>query len=102
MAPRYGDNPFFPNAGFTPRPETAGHYRLDLDASERHTRFGTGVVMEPYPYIIGAISGFMPMQNMMVWSGMYGKEPSGPGPGSQPDPLNRLWQILIPGLQKSS
>jgi hypothetical protein len=88
-------------AGWWPRPaDPVSHYALDLDASERHTRFGGGSDMFPHPPLTGALSGFLPMYDTTVWGMGYGKAPSGPGPGSQPPPVNLQWQMIIPGMQK--
>lgn len=51
----------------------------------------------PYPYEIGAVSGFMPMldQYSMAWA--WGKTPSGPGVLT---PIPIAWQASYPNLQK--
>lgn len=89
-------------AGFWPRPPTASGYVLDLDAAERHTRYGPGSDIFPHPPLTAALSGFLPMYDAFTYGGNYGKLPSGPGPGSQPPPVNLQWQMIIPGMQKVS
>jgi len=73
---------------------------FDLDNSERITRFGSFPSSErpfPYPYMIGAVSGFMPMldQYSMQWA--WGKTPSGPGVAT---PIPVPWMITYPDLMK--
>jgi hypothetical protein len=73
---------------------------FDLSPSERITRFGTfpsGERPFPYPYEIGAVSGFMPMldQYSMAWA--IAKTPSGPGVLT---PIPVPWDILYPSLAK--
>lgn len=73
-------------------------YPLDLDGSERQTRFQTGRDPKPYPPIIGMVSGFLPEMDWRVYAQMWGKDPS--GPSMNPMPLNLQWQITIPNLNK--
>lgn len=76
----------------------SGQTPYDLDAGERITRGATGVDTWPYPPIIGAISGFMPQQDMTIYRGMFKRLPTGPGVTTVP--LNFAWQITVPGLTK--
>lgn len=74
------------------------NYQFDFDGSERYSRPKTGLDKWPYPPIIGSLSGFWRQQDQMVWDGMFGKMPS--GPGATTVPINLQWQIEIPGLTK--
>lgn len=74
----------------------------DLDAGERITRFGSfpsAIRPFPYPYMVGAVSGFMPVldQYSMQWA--WGKTPSGPGVST---PIPIPWDTTYPTLPKVS
>jgi hypothetical protein len=69
-------------------------------AGENITRMGpfpSGSRPFPYPYMVGAISGFMPMldQYSMAWA--WGKTPSGPGVLT---PVPIPWDAQYPSLPK--
>lgn len=75
---------------------------FDLDAGERITRFGSFPSSErpfPYPYMIGAVSGMMPMLDQYSMDWAWGKTPSGPGVTT---PISIPWAITYPGLSKVS
>jgi hypothetical protein len=61
--------------------------------------FPSGSRPFPYPYMIGSVSGFMPMldQYSMAWA--YGKTPSGPGVLT---PVPIPWDAQYPNLPKVS
>ena len=72
----------------------------DFGIGENITRYGSfpsGARAFPYPYEIGAVSGFMPMldQYSMAWA--WGKTPSGPGVLT---PIPIPWQTTYPNLRK--
>lgn len=52
---------------------------LDLDGSERITRPQTGWPLMPWPYITGAVVGFMPMQDAFLLRNQIAAIPFGPG-----------------------
>lgn len=92
----------------SPKPRN-GHgdgYPFDLDASERLTRFKTGIDFWPTHSNtdnfakIGLYEGLMPQQDVLVWAQGYGKDPSGPIMSELP--INLTWQMTIPGLNKQS
>lgn len=82
------------------KPRRDKSYPLDLDGSERQTRFKTGSDLFPYPPIIGCVSGFLPQMDWRVWAQGIGK--NGYGPSFQAFPVNLQWQINIPGMSKMS
>lgn len=72
----------------------------DFDVGEHITRFGDYPSAQrpfPYPYEIGAVSGFMPFldQYSMAWA--WGKNPSGPGVAT---PIPIPWMIAYPTMPK--
>ena len=81
------------------KPRFGDGYPLDLDGSERITRFRQGVSPRPYPPLVGCVSGFMPQQDIRFWNTHFGKSPSGPNVTSIP--VNLQWQITVPGLSKT-
>jgi hypothetical protein len=74
------------------------HYPLDLDASERFTRYGTGTAIHPFPPVIGSISGILGLFDSMVMRDAIARPVY--GPGSTTLPVNYQWQITVPGLTK--
>lgn len=82
---------------FLPRRDR-NNYPLDLDGSDRHTRFKRQEHMNPYPPIIGCITGFMREQDAFILNASVGKIPFGPGMASVP--VNLQWVAIIPGLSK--
>lgn len=84
-----------------PRPAAAGwQSAMDLDSGLRITRFGSYPSSErpfPYPYEIGAVSGFMPMLDQYSIQWAWARPPSGPGVLT---PIPAAWQITYPQLQK--
>lgn len=66
-------------------------------AIQRQGTFPSASRPFPYPYEIGAVSGFMPMldQYSMAWA--WAKTPSGPGVLT---PIPLPWQASYPNLQK--
>jgi hypothetical protein len=82
------------------RPTANWQSPFDLDAGERITRFGSfpsGERPFPYPYMIGAIAGFMPMLDQFSLSTAWGKTPSGPGVNT---PIPIPWATTYPDLMK--
>lgn len=72
----------------------------DLDAGERITRGGSFPVAErpfPWPYQIGAVSAFLPMQDQYSMAWAYGRNPSGPGVLT-PTPIP--WDTTYPNATK--
>lgn len=67
------------------------------DAIQRQGPFPSGQRPFPYPYEIGAVSGFMPMLDAYSMSWSWGKTPSGPGVLT---PIPIPWQASYPNLQK--
>lgn len=90
--------------GFMPRNGAADGYPFDLDGSLRTVRPKTGKDYWPTHsnadnfQQLGAVSGFMPLQDAMVFAMGYGKMPSGPIVSALPE--NLAWQITVPGLTK--
>jgi len=81
-------------------PTQAWQSPYDVDASERITRFGGWPQADhiyPYPYVIGAVSGFCALQDeaSLTWS--WGKTPNGPSVGT---PIPIAWQTSYPNLPK--
>lgn len=74
-------------------------YPFDFDASLRYGRPRTGYDIKPYPPIIGALSGFLPLQDWWTLSTSKAKRPFGPGVASVP--VNLVQQTLMPGLAKT-
>jgi hypothetical protein len=75
------------------RPTKPFESMFDLDGAERITRFGDNPSAGrafPYPYEIGAVSGFMPMLDQFSMQWAWGKTPSGPGVLT---PIPLAWQI---------
>lgn len=73
---------------------------FDVDGSERITRFGSFPSQDrpfPYPYMVGAVSNFMPMLDQMSMQWAWGKTPSGPGVAT---PVPVPWQTTYPNLPK--
>lgn len=65
---------------FTPRPGS-DYQSPDLNGSLAYTRqpqVPSNTFPRPWPYIIGAVAGFMPMMDALSQSFMIGKTPSGP------------------------
>ena len=95
---------FLSKMGFKPRNGAADAYPFDLDGSMRFVRPKTGI--DFYPSHInadsfaklGLVSGFLPQQDIRVWSQGFGKMPSGPIVSALPE--NLQWQITVPGLNK--
>lgn len=59
-------------------PRQGPYNAMDLDGSLRYTRpAARGII--PWPYIVGCVAGFMPMQDAYSLSFMVGKNPFGPG-----------------------
>lgn len=83
-----------------PRSGAVDHYPLDLDGSERFTRYVSGKRPTPYPNIIGAISAILPFFDATRLAAAIAKTPY--GPGSYTYPINLQWQINVEGLQKQS
>lgn len=72
----------------------------DLDAGERITRFGSFPAIDrpfPFPWMTGAVSGFLPLQDVYSRQWSWGKQAFGPSEGT---PMQVPWQITYPGLQK--
>lgn len=72
----------------------------DLDAGEHITRFGAFPAIDrpfPYPWTTGAVSGFLPLQDVYSRQWSWGKQAFGPSVGT---PMQVPWQITYPGLQK--
>lgn len=86
-----------------PRKPTASFQSpFDLDSGERITRQGPFPSNErpfPYPYMIGAVSNFMPMQDQYSLDWAWGKNPFGPGVNT---PVSIPWAITYPTLAKVS
>lgn len=72
----------------------------DYDGGERITRpRATPNGRFPYPYIIGSVSGFMPMQDTLSESFAWAKNAFGPGISTPtPQPI----QVTFPGLPKKT
>jgi hypothetical protein len=71
-------------------------------AGEVITRMGpypSGERPFPYPYMIGAVSGFMPMLDQWSMAWAWGKTPSGPGVLT---PVPIPWDAQYPQLPKVS
>lgn len=84
-----------------PRPPTEPWQSpFDVDGSERITREGSFPSSSrpfPYPYMIGAVSGNMPMLDQWSMAWAWGKTPSGPGVLT-PTPVP--WDASYPNLPK--
>lgn len=91
-------------AAHKPRNGASDGYPFDLDASMRFVRPRTGIDVFPSHdnagsfAQLGAISGFLPQMDSLVWAQGYGKLPSGPIVSAIPE--NLQYQINIPGLTK--
>jgi len=81
-----------------PQKPRVADYPLDLDGSERFTRFATGVGIFPRPPMIGSISGILPLMDDFFYASGYA--PPGYGPSANPAPVNLQWQAMFPGLTK--
>ena len=86
-------------------PINSGHsnqaYPLDLDGSLDFTRFATHQSVHPYPQMIGSLSGFMPLIDVVQLSPVS-RAPWGAGVG-QPQPADYTQyysQVTFPDLQK--
>jgi hypothetical protein len=71
---------------------------FDVDAGERITRFGDFPSSErpyPHPYMIGAVSGLLPLQDQYSRAWAFGRTPSGPGVGTPiPVPFDAQYPTL--------
>lgn len=73
---------------------------VDVGIGETITRYGSmpsGSRPFPYPYMIGAVSNFMPMMDQYSMAWAWGKTPSGPGVLT---PIPIPWQVTYPTLSK--
>lgn len=99
-------------------------YPIDFDSgSLRYTRPKTGIDIFPTQdnatvwaklgLMNGGegVSGFLPLQDHLIWAQGYGKDPYGPVTSALPslaqaDPFSisagLIWQTAIPGLNKQS
>lgn len=76
-------------------------YPLDLDGSLDYTRFAKVAGVHPYPSVIGHVSGFMPLLDVLQLSPVS-NAPWGAGVGT-PQPVDftqYTGQVTFPDLQK--
>jgi hypothetical protein len=68
-------------------PRVGPYNSMDLDGAERTVKTWSGNRgVFPYPYIVGNVSGFLPMLDVFSRAFAFGKPPSGPGSGGTPIP----------------
>jgi hypothetical protein len=67
------------------------------ESEQRPGTFPSGQRPFPYPYEIGAVSGFCPMLDQYSIAWAWAKQPSGPGVLT---PIPIPWQTTYPNLQK--
>jgi hypothetical protein len=91
----------WPNSTWLPRAPRPGEYALDLDGSERFSRFIDMRAPVVTPDLPGAVGGLLPLFDIrsMVYAA-YAK--AGFGPGTTQYPVNLQWQVNIEGLDKRS
>lgn len=81
------------------KPKARGISPFDLDGAENITRFGQSPIPRPTPPTVGLVSGFMPMQDTIVYYGMLKRKPFGPNVNSVP--INLQFQITVPEMFKA-
>lgn len=82
-----------------PRAAAPGFLAGDYTAQDynRTGPFPSALRPFPYPYVIGAVAGFMPLQDLFSLQTAWGKTPFGPGVNT---PIPAAWQISYPQLPK--
>ena len=73
-------------------------YPYNFDASERFMRPATGVDYFGWPSMIGALSPFWAMQDVLIYQGAFQRTTF--GPGTTQLPRNLQYQVQVPGLNK--
>lgn len=98
------------------------NYPFNFDASEKHTRYKTGIDFWPAhnnadnfqqlgTFMNGGfgVSGILTEQDPLVWAQGYGKDPAGPIVSALPTLADSngfatsaalYWQVMVPGLSK--